>query len=602
MLAKIQTGYRFGPFRLCPEQRLLVAYGRPVAIKGRAFDLLSVLVLHRDRVLSRDEIFALVWAGTTVADNNLTVQISSLRRTLQAHGGDPAAIANVPGRGYRFVGKVEEDHSASEADPAKSSAIDTALPVRPRRAGHAPDGGRHGARPWRLAAILAVLTTAAILVALVLFSKGEPNVEDNRLTIALESIEPDTPALSDLARQYTDAIQEHPSYFGDVRLFTPDAAATRYCLTGRLEIADDDARLHVSLWRRSDKRVVFSQPLAVPRRPSPTDLKKTARAVLMMIRPDLFQKELDAQNGTARDALDWYVRAQVATEGRDDPTNTEIGIADLERARENDPDHKPSVLLLALLLTARMSFSPATAGQADGWRARSLLQTILTKDPRNAIALQYDAIAAVLLNRPGEAIDAATKALQYDPGSNATRSILVEALIEQSDFRRAREQLALVDEDYKDGSLDAQLAFAAGRDELVEPAVRKFQLAENVDLLRNLMELLVIAAKQRGGAHLEAKAALAEVLPRLPPEFRHVAALRQTYYDVPARSWPDFKALLRAAGMPADARTARFMRERSVPRELLWASLVIALLGTLVILRTRKSPDLGILQNTRGDH
>lgn len=46
---------------------------------------------------------ARVWPGVIVDENNLQVQLSSLRRALDA---DCDWIATIPGRGYRFIGPI----------------------------------------------------------------------------------------------------------------------------------------------------------------------------------------------------------------------------------------------------------------------------------------------------------------------------------------------------------------------------------------------------------------------------------------------------------------------------------------------------------------
>src|ERR1043165_4596291 len=81
-----------------PDERRMLVDGKPVALGARAFDLLLVLIEHRDRVVSKDELLELVWPETEVEENNLAVQISALRKVL---GG--GAIATVTGRGYRFA-------------------------------------------------------------------------------------------------------------------------------------------------------------------------------------------------------------------------------------------------------------------------------------------------------------------------------------------------------------------------------------------------------------------------------------------------------------------------------------------------------------------
>ena len=100
--------------------------GQPAWLGARAFDLALVLLEHRERVLGKDELLSLVWPGVVVEENNLTVQISALRKLFGA-----AAIATVAGRGYRFVQPGLEIQalgasSTSTSNPALALAIPTA--------------------------------------------------------------------------------------------------------------------------------------------------------------------------------------------------------------------------------------------------------------------------------------------------------------------------------------------------------------------------------------------------------------------------------------------------------------------------------------------
>lgn len=94
----MQAPFRFGRFEVRPQERVLLVDGTPAAVGPRAFDLLLCLLAHRDRVVTKDEILATVWPGLVVEENNLSVQVSSLRKLLGAE-----AIATVPGRGYRLA-------------------------------------------------------------------------------------------------------------------------------------------------------------------------------------------------------------------------------------------------------------------------------------------------------------------------------------------------------------------------------------------------------------------------------------------------------------------------------------------------------------------
>jgi DNA-binding winged helix-turn-helix (wHTH) protein len=108
----------------------------PVAIGARALDVLYVLVAAGGDLVSKREIIAAVWPGIAVEDNNLTVQMSALRRVLDHGRTGERCIQTVAGRGYRFVvpvtrvepvsgdrGGVREAEDLREASWAAGSPI-----------------------------------------------------------------------------------------------------------------------------------------------------------------------------------------------------------------------------------------------------------------------------------------------------------------------------------------------------------------------------------------------------------------------------------------------------------------------------------------------
>jgi len=76
----------------------LLVDGRAAALGPRAFDVLSALIDRRTRIVTKEELLGIVWPDVIVEENNLSVQISALRKILGA-----GAIATIPGRGYRFT-------------------------------------------------------------------------------------------------------------------------------------------------------------------------------------------------------------------------------------------------------------------------------------------------------------------------------------------------------------------------------------------------------------------------------------------------------------------------------------------------------------------
>ncbi|MDD5334118.1 MAG: winged helix-turn-helix domain-containing protein [Rhodoferax sp.] len=90
--------YRFESFEVCASGRQLWIQGQPVALGSRALDVLLALARHPQQTVTKAQLLNLVWPDSMVEENNLTVQISNLRKLL-----GPKAIATIAGRGYRLT-------------------------------------------------------------------------------------------------------------------------------------------------------------------------------------------------------------------------------------------------------------------------------------------------------------------------------------------------------------------------------------------------------------------------------------------------------------------------------------------------------------------
>ncbi|WP_224813611.1 winged helix-turn-helix domain-containing protein [Hasllibacter sp. MH4015] len=80
------------------DQRVARWQGAGLSLGARAFDVLSYLHAHADRVVSKAELLDHVWQGLIVEDGNLAVQITALCKALGR-----TAIKTVPGVGYRLT-------------------------------------------------------------------------------------------------------------------------------------------------------------------------------------------------------------------------------------------------------------------------------------------------------------------------------------------------------------------------------------------------------------------------------------------------------------------------------------------------------------------
>jgi serine/threonine protein kinase/DNA-binding winged helix-turn-helix (wHTH) protein/tetratricopeptide (TPR) repeat protein len=125
--------FRFGPFRLYPEEHLLLRGDAPIPLAPKTFELLLNLTRSSGHLVTRDELMRAIWPDSFVEETNLTVNISLLRKALGEMSDGRPYIETVPRKGYRFNGSViERDGSESDSD--------THTPVPASPANIAPSG------------------------------------------------------------------------------------------------------------------------------------------------------------------------------------------------------------------------------------------------------------------------------------------------------------------------------------------------------------------------------------------------------------------------------------------------------------------------------
>lgn len=122
--------YQFGPFRLDPEVGILFYEAEPTMLGQRAVALLRLLIQNGGQPVSKDALIDAGWGGSAVADNNLTVQIAALRRTLADAANAANWIETLPRRGYRYVGPAVATN-VPDISAATRAASAPSLPEKP---------------------------------------------------------------------------------------------------------------------------------------------------------------------------------------------------------------------------------------------------------------------------------------------------------------------------------------------------------------------------------------------------------------------------------------------------------------------------------------
>src|SRR5687768_8986393 len=107
--------YEFDNFRIDVGKRLLWNGGdAPIPLRPKVFDTLLYLIVHRGRLIDKNELMSAIWQDTIVEENNLNKNISTLRQVLGENPQQHRFIVTVPGKGYKFVAPVIERVQPSE--------------------------------------------------------------------------------------------------------------------------------------------------------------------------------------------------------------------------------------------------------------------------------------------------------------------------------------------------------------------------------------------------------------------------------------------------------------------------------------------------------
>ena len=100
--------FTFDNQTLDTERRELLRDGTAIPVQPQVFDLLVYLVQNRDRVVSKEDLIGLVWAGRTVSGSTFTSRVNAARTAIGDSGRDQKLIRTISRKGLRFVGTVQE--------------------------------------------------------------------------------------------------------------------------------------------------------------------------------------------------------------------------------------------------------------------------------------------------------------------------------------------------------------------------------------------------------------------------------------------------------------------------------------------------------------
>ena len=103
--------YAFGDYVLDVERYDLRHADQPVWVEPQVFSLLTYLVEHHDRVVSRQDLQTYLWPEQFIGDSALERCVMRARKAVGDSGGRQRMIKTFRRRGYRFVAPVSERYT-----------------------------------------------------------------------------------------------------------------------------------------------------------------------------------------------------------------------------------------------------------------------------------------------------------------------------------------------------------------------------------------------------------------------------------------------------------------------------------------------------------
>jgi TolB-like protein len=527
--------FAFGDWVLDGDRRELLRSSEAIAVGPQVFDLLIYLIENRDRVVSKDELFDVIWRGRTVSESTLTSHINAARRALGDNGEDQRLIRTISRKGFRFVGEVEtiDAHSRSGARP-------TAIEPNPDR-------------PSPVAGALVLPDQPSIAVLPFLNLSGDPEQE----YFADGVVEDIIGALSRIRWLFVIARNSSFTYKGrsvDVKQAGRELGV-RYVLEGSVRKSGNrvrvtgqliDAAAGAHLWaERFDGTVDDIFELH----------DELAASVVGAIAPQLERAEIQRakHKPTERlDAYDYYLRGMARFHvGDRDGTSEAVQL--FRQAIERDPDFASAyAMAAACLFWSKFNGWTVDRSQAIAEGASLILRAVeLGKDDAVALARGGHAIA----NFVGDVDKGAAlieRALVLNPNLAAAWFLCGFVKIMQGDLDDAIDRLAyamrlspLDSEMYRmhGGTALAHL-FASRFDEAVSWAERALR-----DLPTFLIAVCIVAASHAlAGRLIEARQAMSQIR-RLDPTLRASGIADWLLFHR-----PEYLALLsdglRRAGLP----------------------------------------------------
>ncbi len=410
MVAVDGRKYQVGDYLIDTGRYRLSSGDTAVPVEPKVFDLLVHLIRNRDRVLTREELFAAIWEGREVSDATLSNHVKSARKVLGDSGELQRTIQTIRGRGYQFIAPVREI-----ADGAVAPVADLApVPPPPVPAGRSTR--RFGFLPVLLA-VAVLLVPSALFGWRFLNTPATPPESARPYLLAVPfgvsaNATQDHKTFADqLTREVIDNLRKisglrvvpQPSAFafrndktrGHIQELVPEV---QYVLDGEVSVAPDgtlritprlaDLRKDLDVWNKAftvriDNQDFFATAAAI------------ARAVAVALKVQILKDEQRAlaelpDNPKAYEpyATGWREMEHFTHE------SLQRAVASFDRAIELDPNFLAAYLARGYALRTIFTYFEPPNLQLP--KVKASLEEVLRRDPDSAEALASLGLTQVL--------------------------------------------------------------------------------------------------------------------------------------------------------------------------------------------------------------
>ena len=386
-------GWKLGDCEVLADTRQVRRAGAVVPLGSRAFDLLLALLQHPRQVLAKDELLAAAWPGVVVEENNLSVQVSVLRKHL---GRD--VVVTVPGRGYQ-LGLPAQPLAATPTAPAATAPPPDDLPS------------------------LAVLPF-------------EDRSEAGQHALFCDAVTEDL--ITELSRFRALRVVSRASSFAwrgrsaDVREVGRDLEV-RYVLTG--SVRRDPARVRVSahLAETAAAREVWSERFDCPLAELFERQEALIQAIATAAGAQVDVQERARSRRAPRDltAYDIALRGWALLRdpyGGDGPVRRDQARILARQALAIDPGSSLAIRTMAWADFTELWLEDTPAHRAAAEQSVALTSRLIAADNGDHAAFHYRGLLQMMLRRPLEAVADLRRACELNPNDLSTLAYLGYAL------------------------------------------------------------------------------------------------------------------------------------------------------------------------------